>query len=118
MLPSVMSDPTAGVSELTTVPAKAGGFSLANLSEIKGYIDRMGGIDGILSTVTKVQKVMSSVSQMAPLVKVLMGSFGKKSAAASGDDSGSGEWRPKRRKRTKTSPSTGGGRRRTTKRKR
>jgi hypothetical protein len=118
LLPSLFPDPTAAVSEITTAPSKAGGFSLANLNEIKGFVDRMGGIDGILSTVTKVQKVMASVSQMAPLVKVLMGSFGKKkSATVSEDDTDTGEWRPKRRKRRKSPPSNGS-RRRTTKRKR
>lgn len=101
----ITSDTSSGLVE-TPAATKAGGFSLANLGEIKGFVDRIGGIDGILTTVTKVQKVMSSVSQMAPLVKVIFGSFGKKSAADSDADDG-GEWRPKRRKRRKTG--TGGG---------
>ncbi|NIK77995.1 hypothetical protein FHS15_003133 [Paenibacillus castaneae] len=116
ILPVVLPEKAADLVDSTT-PAKTG-FSLASLGEIKGYLDRLGGIDGILSTVTKVQKVMSSVSQMAPLVKVLMGSF-KKSSSDSDDDDG--EWKPKRRKRRKPRTGTGSGksqvRRRTTKRK-
>ncbi|MBW7459712.1 hypothetical protein K0U00_37200, partial [Paenibacillus sepulcri] len=43
---------------VTAVPAKVGGFSLpTSLSDIKGIVDRMGGIEGIVSTMTKVQKV-------------------------------------------------------------
>ncbi|MFD2380733.1 hypothetical protein ACFSWD_06705 [Paenibacillus xanthanilyticus] len=65
---------------------KASGFSLAslggNIKDLQGLVDRMGGLDGILSTVQKVQKVVSSVQQMAPLIKVLAGSIGKKGAAA------------------------------------
>ncbi|WP_155972809.1 tyrosine protein kinase [Paenibacillus sp. Leaf72] len=89
---------TAAELAETVAPAKGGGFSLANLGEIKGFVDRIGGIDGILTTVTKVQKVMSSVSQMAPLVKVIMGSFGKKGA---GDDATDDveEFVPKRKRR-------------------
>lgn len=120
ILPVVVPDTAAELIESTT-STKASGFSLANLGEIKGYIDRLGGIDGILTTVTKVQKVMSSVSQMAPLVKVLMGSFGKKSKESDDDDSD--EWKPKRRKRRKPRAGSGSGkktvrRRRTTPKKR
>lgn len=99
ILPVVLPEKAADLVETTTT-SKAGGFSLASLGEIKGFVDRIGGIDGILSTVSKVQKVMSSVSQMAPLVKVLMGSF--KKSSASDDDDDDKEWKPKRRKRRKT----------------
>ncbi|MOA43004.1 hypothetical protein D3C78_1651130 [compost metagenome] len=113
----------ADAVEVTSGSSKASGFSLANLGEIKGFVDRIGGLDGILSTMTKVQKVVSSVTQMAPLVKVLMGSFGKKSATVSEDTlADDGEWRPKRRRRRKSGSGTGkgnsGNRRRPTKRRR
>ena len=65
-------------------PAKGGLLgslgNLNNLNEIKGFIDRMGGIDGIVATLGKVQKVMSSVQQFAPMAKLIMGAlpvFGK-----------------------------------------
>ncbi|MCR2804530.1 tyrosine protein kinase [Paenibacillus soyae] len=121
MLPAIVPP------QLPETPAKKG-FSLsnltsmANLNEIKGFVDRMGGIDGILSTVTKVQKVVGSISQMAPMVKVLFGSFGKKSIAQ--DDENNVERKPaSRRKRRRTGtgsgrPKNAGGRRRGSKRKR
>ncbi len=110
MLPSVI--PQSQGQLLPAPPASSGkGFSLANLTkyanltEIKGFVDRMGGLDGILSTVTKVQKVVGSVSQMAPLVKVFMGSFGKKSESkeSGGYSNGGGLSRPKPRKRRTSS---------------
>ncbi|GKU80517.1 hypothetical protein L3i20_v249140 [Paenibacillus sp. L3-i20] len=119
LLPAVVHHSTNQLTE-TNIETPKKGFSLANLAshanltEIKGFVDRMGGLDGILTTVTKVQKVVSSVSQIAPLVKVFMGSFGKKSA--SNDDSNK-EWKPRRRKKRKsgsgsTGPKNGSGSRR------
>ncbi|WP_233476364.1 tyrosine protein kinase [Paenibacillus sonchi] len=56
--------------------------NLANMEQIKGIVDRLGGIDGIVSSMGKVQKVMQGFQQMAPMVKLVMGSFGKKKARA------------------------------------
>lgn len=99
--------------------------SMANLNEIKGFVDRMGGLDGILSTITKVQKVVGTITQMAPLAKVFMGSFGKKSNAKESNSGGSSvERRPPRRKSRRTGTGNGRtksgtvGRRRNTKRRR
>jgi hypothetical protein len=81
------------------VPAQGaakGAFGLPNLADLKLIIDRMGGIDGILSTVQKVQKIVGTVQQFAPMIKLLAGSLGKgKAASASADN----EWRPRRRRR-------------------
>lgn len=61
----------------------SGGFNLAslakyaNIDELKGLVDRFGGLEGILSTVTTVQKVVSTVGQIAPMVKVFSGVLGK-----------------------------------------
>lgn len=76
--------PPAQATPAAASPPQAG-FSLAsltkyaNVDEIKGLVDRFGGLDGILATVTKVQKVVSTVGQIAPMVKVFSG-LGKKSA--------------------------------------
>lgn len=59
-----------------------GGGIGGNMEQIKGIIDRMGGIDGIVNSMGKVQKVMSGFQQMAPMVKLFMGSFGKGKGAA------------------------------------
>ncbi|AOZ93598.1 hypothetical protein [Paenibacillus crassostreae] len=82
-------------------PAKTG-FSLANIGELKGVIDRMGGIDGIVSSMGKFQKVMAGVQQMAPMIKLMMGTFGKgstKSTAKDGDDL---YYTPRKRRRKKS----------------
>ncbi|OXM13952.1 hypothetical protein [Paenibacillus herberti] len=116
------SSPAPSIGPLATLPAvaekstKSGSlFSLDKLSDLKGIVDRIGGLDGIIGTMTKAQKVIGGVQQMAPLIKLMMGSFGKKDA----DDSKlvdleDDEWTPpKKRKSTKkkrrTSSGGGGG---------
>lgn len=85
-----------------TAAAKTG-FSLANIGELKGVIDRMGGIDGIVSSMGKFQKVMTSVQQMAPMIKLMMGSFGKGKTKGSPEDDEAIYYRPRKRKRKKSS---------------
>jgi hypothetical protein len=78
----------------------SGGF---NLNQVKGFIDRMGGIDGIVGTMTRVQKVVSSFQQMAPMLKLLMGSFaGAKASAKSVGGKYDGLAYPKRKRRKNT----------------
>ncbi|HIW34761.1 MAG TPA: hypothetical protein IAA29_18450 [Candidatus Paenibacillus intestinavium] len=80
--------PAATSTALVETPPKpsSSGFSLAslakyaNVDELKGLVDRFGGLDGILSTVTTVQKVVSTVGQIAPMVKIFAGTMGKKGA--------------------------------------
>ncbi|UVI30932.1 hypothetical protein [Paenibacillus spongiae] len=103
--------------------AKGGGFSLANLGgslkDLQGIVDRMGGLDGILTTMTKVQKVVGSVQQMAPLIKLLAGSLKKGSAATASDDGDAGLSLPKRRRRRRrTTKGSGASSGRSRKRKR
>ena len=80
--------------------ASKGPFGLPNMGELKLIIDRMGGIDGILNTMQKVQKFVGTMQQMAPMLKLLTGAFGSKKAKATsvGDDDDY-EWRPKKRRR-------------------
>lgn len=91
--------------------AKAGGLlgglgnlgSLANMEQLKGIVDRMGGIDGIVNTMGKVQKVMQGFSQMAPMVKLVMGGFGKGKGSGAGElaaEEDAALYSPKRRKKT------------------
>ncbi|NUU61128.1 tyrosine protein kinase [Paenibacillus agri] len=109
------------VADAALVPAaeevttKAGGLlgglgnlgNLANMEQIKGFVDRMGGIEGIVSSMGKVQKVMSSFQQMAPMVKLVMGTFGKGkgSSGALAAEEDAAMYRPKRRR--KKSPASG-----------
>ncbi|WP_440116287.1 tyrosine protein kinase [Paenibacillus sp. QZ-Y1] len=104
-----------------TVPVQAptatggSGFSLANIGELKGMIDRFGGIDGIMNGIGKMQKVVGGFQQMAPMMKLVMGilPFGKGKTNKSAADADFEEYTPrrprKRRKKTTTAP-----RRRTT----
>jgi hypothetical protein len=66
----------SGPSTALTTPSTSTGSSF-NMSQIKGIIDRMGGIDGVMGHVSRIQKFIQGMQQMAPMFKVLMGSFGK-----------------------------------------
>jgi hypothetical protein len=57
-------------------------FNLSNLSDLKSMVDRMGGIEGVLATMGKVQKFVSTMQQVAPMIKLFMGNKGKKSSDA------------------------------------
>ncbi|WP_145335781.1 tyrosine protein kinase [Paenibacillus xylanexedens] len=92
-------------------PASSGssGFSLANLGELKGMIDRFGGIDGIMSGVAKMQKVVGGIQQMAPMMKLVMGilPFGKNKNSSSEADADYEEYsKPRPRKRRKKTTGT------------
>lgn len=71
------------------------------MEQIKGIIDRMGGIDGIVNSMGKVQKVMSGFQQMAPMVKLFMGNFGKNkgSSGALAAEEDAALYSPNRRKK-------------------
>jgi hypothetical protein len=79
---------------------KSGGFSMPKINDIKGFIERMGGVEGIIATMGKVQKVMQTVQQFAPMAKILTGLLpgGSKSSAAD-DDSDYSEYKPRRRRK-------------------
>ncbi|PUA34798.1 hypothetical protein C8Z91_33535 [Paenibacillus elgii] len=76
----------------------AGGGGGFNVEQIKGIVDKLGGVEGIVETISKMQKMVQSVQQFAPMLKVLFGSFGKKDAAAS-KSGGSRSGRRRRRRR-------------------
>lgn len=76
-------------------------LSNMNMNDIKGMVDRMGGIDGILATMTKVQKMVGTFQQMAPMVKLLAGSFLGGKAKTNSDDDDDLFDAPKRKRRRK-----------------
>jgi hypothetical protein len=47
----------------------------------------MGGIDGIMNTMTRVQKIVGTFQQMQPMFKLILGSFGGKAATKNNDES-------------------------------
>lgn len=77
------------------------------LKDIKSFVDRMGGIEGIMNTVTKMNSLMKNVQQMAPMIKLLMGSFFKSKTADSTSDL-SPRRRRKRRRRGKSRSGSSG----------
>jgi len=79
---------------------------MSNLSEWKQMLDRMGGIDGVLNTVGKIQKIFSTVQQMAPLLRLLIG---KNNNVATVEESAEHRFagRRKRKNRRKTAKRSG-----------
>lgn len=80
----------------------SGLLSNFSMNDIKGFIDRMGGVEGILSTVGKVQKFAQTFSQFAPMVKLLIPKLG-----ASNNDDDDYSYRPRRRRRRRGGRSGG-----------
>ncbi|WP_409342887.1 aminotransferase [Paenibacillus sp. MBLB4367] len=104
MVPGSSSAPGA----LADVAEAASGSGF-NMNQIKGLLDRVGGIDGIVGTIGKVQKVFQGIQQVSPMLKLLvggLGGLGGKAATAKADDE-SGLPRRRRRKRRRTSSSGG-----------
>jgi hypothetical protein len=99
----VPAQPPGGQDSSSSSPASF----LANLpvKDIKNVIDRMGGIEGVMNTMTKVNKMMQSFQQMAPMIKLLLGSFMKGKKTDSDDYSDSYRPRRKRRRRRRKTSS-------------
>jgi hypothetical protein len=76
-------------------PIQSFSFPL-NFNQIKGVIDRMGGIDGLMGHVTKIQKIIQSIQQLSPMLKLLIGSKAK----TAGQQHGDGLAPPSRRRRS------------------
>ncbi|MNH89881.1 hypothetical protein D3C73_424140 [compost metagenome] len=102
----------SGFPELPALPggasgAASGGSGLLgglNFNQIKGFVDRMGGIEGIMGTMTKFQKFVGTFQQMAPMMKVLFNSFSKGKAQSANTDFDEVP-RKRKRRRKKSSPS-------------
>lgn len=76
-----------------------GGLGSFNLKDIKGMIDRLGGIDGLLATMGKVQRLISSFQQMQPLIKLFIGMMSPSKAKTTEADEDL--WKPARKKRSR-----------------
>jgi hypothetical protein len=99
--PPAVIHPTVLPAQTTAAVAKGGlPFNLSNLSDLKAMVDRMGGIEGLLSTMGKFQKFMASVQQIAPMLKLFMGNKGNKAATP---NKAKGKRIPSRKRRTSNS---------------
>jgi len=99
---AVSNLPVPAQADVEVVPAsteRGGLASLFSMNQIKGFIDKMGGFEGIVNSLGKVQGFMKSVSQMAPMIKMLMNTFGKGGVAKTSTKS-------KRKKSTKSKKSS------------
>jgi hypothetical protein len=93
--------PVEATTEVVQTTAERGGLaSMLNMNQIKGFIDRMGGIEGIVNTFGKVQGFMKSVTQMAPMIKMLYSTFA--GGAKGGINSTKSSTKSKRKKSTKS----------------
>jgi hypothetical protein len=54
-----------------------------NFTQIKGFVDKMGGVEGIIGAMSKVQKFIGGFQQVAPMLKVLFNSIGSNRAKSS-----------------------------------
>ncbi|CRF28556.1 Uncharacterised protein [Mycobacterium tuberculosis] len=79
-----------------------------NIGQLKHMVDRLGGIEGIVDTFGKMQKMVQSVNQVAPMLKLLLGAFGKKKS----NDTSSGLVAPGRSRRRNRKGSARGRRQR------
>jgi hypothetical protein len=62
--PTVIPPGGAGAGAAAGLPGKLG--------EVKAFIDRMGGIDGVISGVGKFQKFVSTMQQFGPIIRLFM----------------------------------------------
>lgn len=81
--PPAVINPTVIPNQVTASAAKLPfNINISNMADVKALVDRMGGVDGILTTMGKFQKFMATMQQIAPMVKLFMGNKGGKAATA------------------------------------
>lgn len=69
--------------QITPVPpATTNPLAGFNLNQIKAMVDRMGGIEGVMGHITRAQKIIQSIKDLSPMLKVLMGSSAAKASTA------------------------------------
>ncbi|MBO2945660.1 hypothetical protein JJQ72_16910 [Paenibacillus sp. F411] len=118
-LPAVTTpQPAAETGSSSGLAGLLGGLNLSNL-DLKGMIERMGGVEGLVANIGKVQKVMQSVQQLAPMMAVFSNLLSKKGSDSDAVSPGGydTEYVPRRR-RTRRRKKTGSRRKGTGKRKR
>lgn len=96
----LFSGPPALINPTVLPPQSAaagqGGVGLpGKLADVKAFIDRMGGIDGVISGMSKVHKFLTTMQQFGPLLRLLMTKGKGKAATAN-------LRRPVRRRRSRT----------------
>ena len=101
-------EPSA-TSALETIQASAAapttqglGSLMQQWSTVRQFVDRMGGIEGMLGYMTKFQKFMNTMQQMKPFLNLFMrGMSRKKATRANRNTRFLNQYRPKLRKTTR-----------------
>jgi hypothetical protein len=74
--PPEVINPTVIPSQVTTIagqPTKLPfNISISNIGDLKALVDRMGGIEGVMANLGKFQKFISTMQQIAPMIKLFM----------------------------------------------
>ncbi len=73
---------------LESTPSSSSATGLASLKDInwRQWLDRVGGVDGLFQRMTQVQKIMQTVQQFMPMLKMFSGSLLSKPALRTTDD--------------------------------
>ncbi|NDI35999.1 hypothetical protein [Chengkuizengella sediminis] len=97
----------------SSTPTGGGSNPLANLpiGDIRAMVDKLGGVEGIFNTINKMNGFMKQLQQFSPMLKLLLGSFGKGAAAATAAEAALLEDRSRRRRRRRKRRKSGSSRR-------
>ncbi|MFS1514204.1 hypothetical protein VQL36_17500 [Chengkuizengella sp. SCS-71B] len=85
----------------TTTDRSSNPLSNLPIGDIKAMVEKLGGVEGIFNTINKMNGFMKQIQEFSPMLKLLLGSFGKGAAAATAADAALLEDRRKRRRRRK-----------------
>ncbi|MEB3101959.1 hypothetical protein [Ferviditalea candida] len=101
--PNMPSLPSGGMfgggSGLPSPSGGSFGSSKFSLGKVMEFVDRMGGIQGIMSAIERIQNIVVTIQQFAPLIALLIP---KKKSPQNELPAGAANRPRKRRKRRKT----------------
>lgn len=100
-----------GLGGLGNLLGGGSGGSGFNIAQLKQFVDKMGGIDGIVTRMQQAQKMIATFQQIAPMAKLLLGSFGAAKANSADSDYDLDGLAPVRRRRKRKRRVTRKGRR-------
>lgn len=74
-----------------------------NWNDLKAFVDKMGGIEGIMSSLNKMNSIIQNVQKMAPMIRLLASTFAAKKTASTNELELSIPHRPPRKKKRTSS---------------
>jgi hypothetical protein len=103
---------SGGLGGLGGLLGGGAGGSGFNMAQLKQFVDKMGGIEGLMAKMQQAQKMIATFQQFAPMAKLLLGSFGAAKAKSSEGDHDLDGLAPVKRRRRRKRRGTAKGRRR------